>query len=53
MSLPLGELPLRSGCRGTYEVEDIDFQVSSGILRVEVLPPGRCGLAAAVYEYRK
>lgn len=49
----LGELPIQSDCVGNVEVEGIDFQASSGVLRVEVLPPGRCGLAVTVYDYRK
>ncbi|MGH3599663.1 MAG: hypothetical protein ACRDQH_05190 [Pseudonocardiaceae bacterium] len=49
----LGELPRLSNCTGPYEVEGIDFQVASGPLRVEVRPPGKCGLATTVYDYRR
>lgn len=49
----LGQLPLRSGCRGIYEVEGIDFQANKDVLRVEVRAPGRCGLAVTVYDYQK
>lgn len=49
----LGRLPLLSRCPGTYEVEGIDYQDSSHILRVEVRPPGKCGLSIAVYDYHQ
>jgi hypothetical protein len=49
----LGPLPQQSECRGTYEVEGIDYDHSSGTLRVEVRPPGRCGVAMAVYDYQR
>lgn len=48
----LGQLPLMSACQGAYEVEGIDYQPSTSTLRVEVKPPGQCGLSIAVYEYR-
>ena len=49
----LGELPQASNCLGAYEVEGIDYDRVSGILRVEVLPPGNCQLSIAVYEYHR
>ena len=49
----LGELPMSSHCHGTFEVEGIDYQTSTGILRVEVVPPGLCGLLTTVYQYRQ
>ena len=48
----LGQLPLLSQCSGTYEVEGIDYDQIRSTLRVEVRPPGQCGLSIAVYEYR-
>lgn len=51
--LSLGELPLLSSCTGSFEVEGISFERSTATLRVEVRPPGRCGLAIEVYEYRR
>ena len=48
----LGQLPLLSQCRGIYEVEGIGYDRARSILRVEVRPPGQCGLSIAVYEYR-
>jgi hypothetical protein len=47
----LGELPDSGACSGYYEVEGIDYQADSGVLRVDVLPPGVCGVASTVYEY--
>lgn len=49
----LGELPLVSDCSGTFEVEGIDYQPGTGILRAEVVPPDWCGLLTTVYEYRR
>jgi hypothetical protein len=47
----LGELPMLSACAGTYEPEGVDYH--DGTLRVEVRAPGACGLAVAVYQYRR
>lgn len=49
----LGQLPLMSTCQGPYEVEGIDYEPSTSTLRVEVRPPGSCGLSIAVYDYRR
>ncbi|WP_171117199.1 MULTISPECIES: hypothetical protein [unclassified Streptomyces] len=38
----LRQLPLRSGCSGTYEAEGIDYDRRTGTLRVIVLSPGFC-----------
>lgn len=38
----LGQLPLQSGCTGTFEVEGIDYFESDGTLRVIVLSPSVC-----------
>jgi len=38
----LGQLPLRSGCTGNFEVEGIDYFEPDGTLRVIVLSPGVC-----------
>ncbi|MBG0857799.1 hypothetical protein I2W78_39690 [Streptomyces spinoverrucosus] len=38
----LRQLPLRSGCSGTYETEGIDYDRRTGTLRVIVLSPGFC-----------
>lgn len=38
----LGQLPLRSACSGTFEVEGIDYDRRTGTLRVIVMSPGLC-----------
>lgn len=40
----LRQLPLRSGCSGTFEAEGIDYDRRSGTLRVIVVSPGFCVL---------
>jgi hypothetical protein len=47
----LGELPTDSTCSGSYEVEGIDYQAEHRMLRVEVTPPGVCGVVTTIYEY--
>lgn len=46
-------LPQRSTCTGTFETEGVDYDVHSGTLRAEMIPPGACALATAVYSYRQ
>lgn len=48
----LGPLPQQSVCRGTFEIEGIDYDSSAGVLRVEVVPPAPCDSVTTVYEYR-
>lgn len=38
----LRQLPLRSGCSGSFETEGVDYDRRSGTLRVIVLSPGFC-----------
>ena len=46
-------LPQQSICKdGTFEAEGVDYDVNSGTLRAEVVPPGVCALATTVYSYR-
>ncbi|MGC0335805.1 hypothetical protein [Streptomyces sp. SLBN-8D4] len=40
----LRQLPLRSGCSGTFEAEGIDYDRRTGTLRVIVVSPGFCVL---------
>jgi hypothetical protein len=47
----LGGLPQSSACQGSYEPEGVDL-VRPGDLRVEVRPPGLCGVVTQIYEYR-
>lgn len=47
-------LPQRSICTdGTFEAEGVDYDVNSGTLRAEVIPPGVCALVTTVYSYRQ
>jgi hypothetical protein len=46
-------LPQRSVCTGTFETEGVDYDVDSGTLRAQVIPPGVCAAATAVYSYRQ
>jgi hypothetical protein len=49
----LGSIPQRSGCSGTFEAEGVDYDVATGILRVEVIQPGRCILRTTIYKYKQ
>ncbi|MDT0446211.1 hypothetical protein [Streptomyces johnsoniae] len=40
----LGQLPLRSGCSGTFEAQGVDYDRRTGTLRVIVMSPGFCVL---------
>lgn len=48
----LGPIPQLSRCSGTFEAEGVDFDASTGILRVEVIQPGGCILTTTIYEYK-
>jgi hypothetical protein len=48
----LGSIPQLSTCTGTFEAEGVDFDVSTGTLRVEVIQPGSCILKTTVFEYK-
>lgn len=49
----LGSIPQQSSCSGTFEAEGVDFDVSTGILRVEIIQPGSCILKTTIYEYKR
>jgi hypothetical protein len=50
----LGQLPLRSGCSGTFEVEGIDFDERDATLRVIVMSPSICILFDSMtYRFRQ
>lgn len=50
----LGALPLQSHCSGTFEVEGMDYDASTGDLRVIVIPPAPCKwLWVTVYRFRQ
>jgi hypothetical protein len=49
-------LPQRSVCTGsfgTFETEGVDYDVNSGSLRAQMIPPGVCAAATAVYAYEQ
>jgi hypothetical protein len=48
----LGSIPQQSSCSGTFEAEGVDFDASTGILRVEIIQPGACILTTMIYEYK-
>ena len=47
----LGAIPQVSTCTGTFEAEGVDYDVRTGILRVEIIQPGACILSTTVIEY--
>ncbi|WP_225095970.1 hypothetical protein [Streptomyces sp. CoH27] len=50
----LRQLPLRSSCSGTFEVEGIDYDRRTGILRVIVMSPGFCILTdSKTYKFSR
>jgi hypothetical protein len=48
----LGSIPQQSICSGTFEAEGVDYDVATGVLRVEIIQPGVCEVATTVYEYQ-
>ncbi|MEY9995925.1 hypothetical protein ABIE67_007957 [Streptomyces sp. V4I8] len=49
-------LPQRSVCTGTFgtfETEGVDYDVNSDTLRAQMIPPGVCAAATAVYSYQQ
>jgi hypothetical protein len=49
----LGPIPQQSTCSGTFEAEGVDFEASTGILRLEMIQPSSCILKTTVYEYKQ
>lgn len=49
----LGSLPTESLCPGTFEVEGIDYDATSGDLRVDIVPPSLCSVLTTIYRFRK
>jgi hypothetical protein len=49
----LGSIPRSSACSGTFEAEGVDYDTATGVLRVEMIPPGVCEVATTVYEYKQ
>lgn len=49
----LGPIPqTNSICSGTFESEGVDYDVNTGILRVEIIQPSICAIVTTVYEYK-
>ena len=49
----LGALPLVSLCPGTFEVEGLDFDRISGVLRVAIVPPPPCKLLTTIVSFER
>ena len=47
----LGAIPQQSTCSGTFEAEGVDFDVATGVLRVEVIQPGTCIANTTIFQY--
>jgi hypothetical protein len=45
----LGSIPRRSRCSGTFEAEGVDYDVATGVLRVEIIQPGACVIKTTIY----
>lgn len=49
----LGSIPQSSICSGSFEAEGVDYDTSTGILRVEIIQPSVCEVVTSVLEYRR
>jgi hypothetical protein len=49
----LGSIPQSSICSGTFEAEGVDYEPSTGILRVEIIQPSVCEVVTSVLEYKR
>lgn len=49
----LGSIPQNSICSGTFEPEGVDYDTTSGTLRVEITQPSFCEVATTVYTYQR
>lgn len=49
----LGSIPEHYLCPGTGESEGVDYDVTTRILRIEIIQPGSCILHTTVYEYKR
>jgi hypothetical protein len=48
----LGSIPQQSICSGTYEAEGVDYDTTSGQLRLEMIEPSVCAVVTDIYRYR-
>jgi hypothetical protein len=51
--IDLGPIPQSSICSGTFETEGVDYDTSTGVLRVEMVQPSVCEVATTVYTYTR
>lgn len=51
--IDLGSIPQESVCSGTFEVEGVDYDTTTGTLRVEVIQPSVCEIVTTVYAYKQ
>lgn len=52
--IDLGPIPqANSICSGGFEAEGVDYDQSTGVLRVEIIQPSICEVATTVYEYKQ
>jgi hypothetical protein len=49
----LGSIPQSSDCSGTFEPEGVDYDVATGVLRVEMVQPGICEIATTIDEFQQ
>jgi hypothetical protein len=49
----LGSIPQSSICSGTFEAEGVDYDPSTGTLRVEIIQPSVCEVVTSVVEYKQ
>jgi hypothetical protein len=49
----VGPLPTSRRCAGSFEVEGIDYDRTTGDLRVTVIPPSPCRALTTSYRYRR
>ncbi len=49
----LGQVPLVSACSGEFETEGVDYDKTSGRLRVAVVPPSPCDVDTTIYTFQR
>jgi hypothetical protein len=49
--IDLGSIPQQSKCTGIFEAEGVDYDVTTGVLRVEIIQPGACIIKTTIYKY--
>ena len=48
----IGAIPQSSICSGTFEAEGVDYDTSTGVLRLQMIQPSVCGAVTTVYTYK-